>query len=744
MKKLKIIACMFAIMLSAITLVACGKDDEKVTIKSASIENLNEFYCIDETIDWDSIKVTVNYSNNTSKVLDKGEFDIETKDAKSDTKWILTTDGLKNETAGNMTAKEYNVKLTVIDESYSKDLTVKICASENEAFDIEMFNKPNCITTFENNTTKDNDGNNVNGFKTVENAKYYVGDDNAFDVTPSYVLYRKGTEQQSNYQIKLDVKVLLNNIEVGQEYYSYSNGKIDFTDLAIDKEFEIKVMPKSFTKNIFNRDIEEVSFNVSVKDGYNIYTAKDLGMLSIVPENLDYKLYSRENTADIFYNTETKSYFSGKIATYWKNFLTNNGYTNLQYVKGAFIHNNISITSEDLPSEFFITSDESTDGYATGKLRDQLYIYSHYMQDNFTLEGNYFTVSTQDLPVNGCVNNSGKEILTENGKPSEFGHTKLFDFVGYQVHNDAEKINLESNQKTVTVQNINTVGNTNGIISTEGVTNEQIYACAGAIIMFQNRACCANVDNVNISSSMIGWFVDTTDGENNVLNPEKSHKQTTTLNNMNIKDCFNSGLFLYGAQGGCEITNSTLTRFGGPAIHAVSVHMSSDNSKEERGTYVTFDDTVEIENYVGGQEAWFNLTQGAGAIAQQFQALDALFNAYGKTILTDGKFNLKVLFMDESYLGAQNKNLHGTINNYDFSDAYLRTVNGKGAPFIWTNGESDNLGYIGQSGSSYVINNLDGSMRTTALTGNELNLVYPAGNAAVGIIVELKDFVPQA
>lgn len=743
MKKLKMIVCMLAMMLCSITLVACGNDDKVITIKSATT-NLKEFYYVTDSIDWTKLSVTVNYSNNKSETLTNGEFDIETKDAKAETKWILATDGLKNQLAGNMTAKTYNMTLTVIGSETTYPFTVKVNKTEALVYEIGTFEKPNSIATFETNTTKDSSGTNVNGFKTVENAKYYVGDDNAFDITPTYTLYSKGTNEQADYKIDLDVTVLLNNIVVGQDYYSYSNGKIYFTDLAVGNEFTIKIKPTYFTTDRDGYEIEEVSFNVSVKDGYNIYTAKDLGMLSIVPENLDYKLYSRENTADIFYNTETNSYFSGKIATYWNTFLTNNGYTNLQYVKGAFIHNNISITSADLPSEFFITSKESTDGYATGKLRDQLYIYSHYMQDDFTLEGNYFTVSTKDLPVNGCVNNSGKEILTENGKPSEFGHTKLFDFVGYQVHNDDERIDLESNQKTVTVQNINTVGNTGGIISTENVTTEQIYACAGAIIMFQNLACSANVDNVNISSSMIGWFVDTTDGENNVINPEKSHKQTTTLNNMNIKDCFNSGLFLYGAQGGCEIKNSTLTRFGGPAIHAVSVHKSSDNSQEERGTNVTFDDTVEIENYVGGQEAWFNLTQGAGAIATQFQALDALFNAYGKTILKDSKFNLKVLFMDESYLGAQNKNLHGTINNYNYANTTLRYVNSLGAPFIWTNGESDNLGYIYQNGSSYQINNLDNSMRTTSLTGNELNLVYPAGNAAVGIIVELKDFVPQA
>lgn len=743
MKKLKIIACMFVIMLSSLALVACGKNDEKVTIKSAST-NLNEFYYVTDTIDWTNVTVTVNYSNNKSETLTNGEFDIETKYAKTDTKWILTTDGLKNEPAGNMTAKTYNLTLTIIGNETTYPFTIKINKTEALVYEIDTFEEPECIATFKTNTEKDSDGNNVNGFKTIENAKYYVGDDNAFDITPNYTLYNRETNEQSDYKIDLDVIVLLGNAIVDENYYTYSDGKVDFTENAVGNDFTIKVKPTYFSTNKYGYDIEEVSFSVSVKDGYNIYTAKDLGMLSIVPENLDYKLYARENTADIFYNTENNTYFSGKIATYWSNFLTKNGYTNLQYVKGAFIHNNINIKSEDLPSEFFITSKESTDGYATGKLRDQLFIYSHYMQDDFTFEGNYFTISTKDLPVNGCVNDSGEEILTENGKPSEFGHTKLFDFVGYMVHNDAERIDLESNQKTVTVQNINTVGNTNGIISTEGVTNEQIYACAGAIIMFQNLACSANVNNVNISSAMIGWFVDTTDGENNVLNPEKSHKQKTILNNMTIKDCFNSGLFLYGAQGGCEITNSSLARFGGPAIHAVSVHLSGDNSKEERGTHVTYDDTVEIENYVGENEAWFNLTEGANGIATQFKTLDTLFNAYGKTILTDGKFNLKVLFMDESYLTAQNKNLHGKVNNYDLTDVYLRNVNSQGAPFIWTN--NDDKCYIYQNSDKTItcLNNLDNNMRTTALTGNELNLVYPAGNAAVGIIVALKDYLKQA
>ncbi len=745
MKKLKSIVCMLVLMFSAVCLWACKDNTKKVTLESVAT-NIKEFYYIDETIDWNNINVVAKYSDKTNKILDKGEFDINVADAKQDTLWVLDTDGLKAETAGALTAKEYNLTLHIVGQKTTYPIKVTVSENESVAYDLDLFTDPACISAFKHNTQE-----NPNGFKNVANAKYYVGDDNGFDITPEYTLYRKNTEIDSDVKIQLSVKVLLDGVEVGEEYYTYADGKVDFTEKAIGKEFTIKVLPKYFTKNVDGDDIQEVSFNVNVKDGYNIYDEKDLGMLSITPDGINMESYRRNKSNSIMYNKDAtgSKYYEKSWVDTWKNFLKNNGYADneIMYIKGAYFHKDLDITKEDLPSEFFITAEESADGYATGKLRDWVLAYTHYMEDDFTLEGNYFSVSIEKLPVNGNIGENGEHIYKKGEKPTEFGHSKMFNFIGMCVdENNPSKL---SNEKIAYVNNINAIGNTNGIISGggEGASEEEkqeVYSAAGGMIMFQNASCGAVAENINIKSAMIGWFIETTDKANNNLN-SNSKQQVTALNNMNITDCFNSGIFAWGGQGGCNITNSTFARFGGPSIFAVSTHKGQNNDgTESRGCYVNYDSSVVFENYIGGSEAWFNITPGASDAAINLKSLDRLFNAYGKSILKEGKFNLKVLFMDENYLTSSGIYLYGQINNYDFANGYVRTFNSNKAPFVWTNGNSDNQSYIGKAGEQYAIFNLDQTQRITPLTGDELCLINPAGSASMGIIMDMYDYIPKA
>lgn len=732
---------MLVLMLSAVCLWACKDSNKKATLESVTT-NIKEFYYIDETIEWDKISVVTKYSDKTSKVLEKGEFDIKVADAKPDTLWVLDTDGLKAETAGSLTAKEYNLTLHIVGEETTYPIKVTVSENESVAYDLDLFGVPACISSFRHNVSADN----PNGFKNIANAKYYVGDDNGFDITPEYTLYRKNTDIDSDVKIQLSVKVLLDNVEVNEEYYTYADGKIDFTEKAVGKEFTIKVLPKYFTQNRDGDDIVEASFNVNVKDGYNIYDEKDLGMLSITPDGINMENYNRNISCSIFYNkdaTGSKYYAKSWVET-WKNFLKANGYKDdeIKYIKGAYFHKDLNVTKDDLPSEFFITAEESADGYATGKLRDWVLAYTHYMEDDFTLEGNFFTVNLENLPVNGSIGENGTRIYKKGEKPTDFGHSKMFNFIGMCVYeNEPDKL---SNEKIAYVSNINAIGNTNGIISGSGESaseeeKQEVYSAAGGMIIFQNASCGAVAENINIKSAMIGWFIEMTDKENNNIN-NNSKEQLTTLNNMNITDCFNSAIFSWGGQGGCDITNSKLARLGGPSIFAVSVHNGSKNDgTESRGCYVNYDNTVEFENYIGGGEAWFNITPGAEAAAMNLKKLDPLFNAYGKSILKEDKFNLKVLFMDSSYLNSSGVYLYGKVNNYEFTNQYVLAFNKQGAPFIWTNGESNNQAYIGQANNNYAIFNLDQSQRQTPLTGNELNLVYPANGAGMGIIMDLYD-----
>ncbi len=765
MKKLKSFICMLVLMCSAICLYACKGNDDKATLTSAAT-NLKEFYYITESIDWTDVKVTAKYSNKTTKILSKGEFDIPVEDAKPDTEWVLDTGELKDETAGELTAKEYNLTLYIVGNETSYPFTVTVDENESRAFELDKFDLPSNIQLFNENTTI-----NANGFlKDSTNAKYYVGNDNPFVVTPDYTLFKIGTEEDSTIEIKLDVEVYEGSTKVGDDVYTYADGAIQFADTVEDRAFTIKIKPTYFEKNRDGDDIIPLSFDVTVQDGYNAYNAYDLGMMSIAPEGVNYDNYRRTDSSRAIYcdydeTTDTKTYSEKKNDDIWRAFLTKNGYSDLKYIKNIFIQNDIEINKDNLPEDFFILSQESSDGFATGKLRDWSFIYSHIMQDDFIMEGNYFTIDASLLPVNGSKDTT---IYTQNSVVNSFGHSKLFNFLGMsvQTNNDAG-----SNDKTAYIQNINAIGNTNGIIAgnasdydeeKEGVdASKDIAMAAGAIMIFQNASCSAVIDNINIYSAMIGLFTEMTDNTDTyaagtTTASTNAIRQTTTMSYANIANCFNSAIFSWGGAGGIDITHSSFKNFGGPAIF-----LTGRNVKEEGKEYIqhadcTYDDTVEIENWIGGGEAWFAINN-ATPIVTTLKSLDLLFNYYGKTFQNNQqKVNLKVLVMDYKYLKATNKELLSKVNQYDFLDERIEYVNRLGAPFVWTNGNAgdnpklpENMCYIyttdKNNPSAYSIKNLDGNTRTTPLTGDEVCISYPiSSTASAGIVMEMQDKTPQA
>lgn len=770
MKKIKSILCMLVLMCSALCLYACkgGKDD--VTLTSAST-NLKEFYYITESIDWTDVKVTAKYSDKSTKTLTKGQFDIPVEEANADTEWVLDTNGLKEETAGSLTKNTYNLKLYVVENQKTYPFTIIVNENESLAYKLEFFTKPSNIAEFEENLS-----NNGNGFKTTSNAKYYVGDDNPFDITPNYKVCKIGTNDDYDIAISLDVAVYEGQTKVGDSIYSYADGKIDFTEEAIDKEYTIKIKPTYFDKDSDGYDIQEVSFNVTVKDGYNAYDALDLGMMSIAPDGVTYSNYKRYNTMKILYDESVNQAIrDGKWAEIWAEHLKDNGYDDedIYYVKGIFIHNNINIEKDSLPQEFYITKKESND-FAAGKLRDWTLAYYHMMQDDFVMEGNYFTIDASQIPVNGNLgcNDPGNDLDyydgTESEKVTNFGHSKLFNFAG--MYASCSTGNGESNTKIATVKNINAIGNTGGTIAGKG---DEIQYLAGALAMFQNLGCGVDADNLVIKNAMMGWFTEVTDKEDSSNNKQKT--QEMSLNNMIITDCFNSGIYNWGGEGGLTITNSELRRFGGPAIFCTSWAYTSGTNKgiKDHGVNVAYDDSVIIDNPVEGTEAWFVITLNATTVATTLKQLNTLYNAYGKSFLTkmtkneNGTdkevevFNLKVLIMDNDYLEADDPAIYATVTNkydttnsddiksvtYDFQNPILKTVNTY-APFIWTN--TNDMSYYNGTKLVYPTTTSSqarpsvafGDVTTEPLTGNEVCMSIIKDTANVGIIMGLYDYNP--
>ncbi len=758
MKKLKAFICALVVGISAFCLFACGdKGGDDATLSSVKT-NLKEFYYITETIDWDALRVVSTYSNKTQKTSDSIEFDIDLEDAKNNTEWVVLTDGLKDETAGNMSAKEYNFTIKRVGTTDSYNQTITVDTDESRAYELDLWGLPKSISTFKDRTKTEGDNANPANFKNLSGAKYYVGNDNGFDVTPDYTIYKIGTEDQVTVDISLDVSVFEGTTEVGDSVYTYSDGKVKFAENVVDRTFTIKVAPKYFEQNRDGDDLQEISFSVVVKDGYNVYNALDLGMMSINSADFVEANYRRmDSSRKVFYNKSTDSYYEKLTSDLWKSKLLASGYAEDEIinVKAVYIHDDINIAKDDIPEEFFITADECTNDFAVGLLRDWSFIYSHAMDSDFTLEGNYFTVDASQIPVNGAKSGNGsKDIMYKSASDyKEFGHSKLFNFGGMSV---ATSQDVGSNPYTAYVNNLTAKGNTNGIVSAQ---DDNAKMAAGGLIMFQNASCATKVENVNINSGMIGWYIEMTDEEYSAWNwatdysdfkdvdHSKGHLQKSEFNNMNIVDCFNSAFFSWGGAGGTNITNSYLARFGGPAIFAISRNeISNEGILPYQAAHIAYDDTVVIDNSIEGSEAWFTVEEGATAIMTQVKAIDALFNYYGKTMLTSDQTkikNLKVLAMGSGYLKSKTQNLYSKVNGYDFKNQTLTAVNSLGAPFVWTNGSSDNMCYIGGSQTSPTLNNItDNKTRTTLLTGTEMCISYPiSATCCAGIVVDLADYV---
>lgn len=781
MKKLKSFICMLVLMCSAICLYACKGNDDKATLTSAST-NLKAFYYITESIDWTNVKVTAKYSDKSTKELTKGQFDIPVEEANPDTEWVLHTDGLKGQTAGDLAQKEYSLTLYIVGNETSYPFTITVDENESHALELDQFALPSNIQLFNEHIT-DSETKFLALKESGHQTKYYVGNDNPFVITPEYTVYKIGTDDDVLVDIKLDVKVYEGSTEVGSNVYTYADGEIKFDDSIIDRTFTIKIKPKYFDYDRDGYPIETLSFDVTVKDGYNVDSALDLGILSIAPSDATVNDYRHVNSSDIFYNPNASGkdrLYSKNNSQLWTDFLKSKGYADseLIYTKGIFLHGNINITSDDIPSDFLYTDPDEypSDSWHMGKLRDYSYVYVHLMKDDFNFEGNYFTLDASQVPVNGDYD---KTIIKtdEKGEGHNFGHSKLFYFAGLSTTYDNKIIDYNrNNQRILNMQNINAIGNTNDAISTSNSEHEaDQYAAAGGLIMFTNGGCGANVDNVNISAAMIGYFIKATEQANTNIG---INAQETSLNRVNIRNCFNCGIFDWGGQGGLDITNSEMENFGGPAIFVIS-KKNSDGS-EELGSYVTYDEYTDqhIKSYIGGNEAWFNVTDGANVAVMQMSVFDTMVQGYGKTFYTDvidanggseSKFNFKVIIMDEKIFGSSCKKLYASVNQYSIKlpDGSMYPATQYGLPFFWTNFdvaegihdqgflipansfEADASGTKNNPAMVIDPTNFTGTnfgscirdSQSAPLTGDEMCLVLPAGdNGIMAAIVEMYNY----
>ena len=658
-----------------IGLSACSpkKIIEDYTVESVKVNKLNDTYHTSDTVNFADITVDVIFKNGSKLTLTHGEFDIEKENAKEGTEFILTTDGLYTQIAGELEEDEYTISVYITAYAYTKEnyKTVTVTSNLSTKYNLIYFTEPEFKTTYDANVESAAAEKGSDEFESsfYKPADYYVGDDNEFRFQPTITIRNKTTRQNvvlENFRVV--VKVNGEEIVEGQQYdlFKYENFKFYFKDgtewTDENNTFTISMTPADFETDFAGNAIEPVTMTIKVADGYNVYDAVDLGRLSLVSDAFkaayqNNDVYDRVVSGNVFFNPNG----GFKTVTYyqlWQDFLTSKGKTNLKPVNGMFIHNDITINPlTDIPQEYLISiaeAKEFTDSsnpedyeYLVNSFRDEGWLYPHYMENNITFNGNMFKLDFSN--IKWCLSNSdgstGDRFYYSKDQSAYFmSHAVLFGFLG-KVDNTSTQI--------ATFKNVEGMGNSKNVTMK---TDKEANEASGAFIYLKADASEVNVDNCIAKAFMIAFY-----SEYNTKKYSEGENPTIIANNglnvsySKIYDCYNSGLFSYWGENN-TLTNSDLKRFGGPAIFLING--TADDLTKEGGAEWTVDSNTVIESYISGDEAWFALN-GATAKAQEIIALsNVLYQQTDRYFAIDEKINMKSVALESAYLGSDENILY--------------------------------------------------------------------------------------
>ncbi len=603
-------------------------DPEVEIIEIINIEVLGEYkttYEVGDTADFSAISVKLTYADEQVKTLLFADLEIAALDT--------TEVGQKN----------IIIKFTdpVNSEEGSTTITVNVIEKKPTAV---QFEKPASLTAFDSdNALAGTLSFGDSGFSGTFNnsASYKIGDDNLFNLLPVFaVMGNVGLNQLTNYHMTVDLsvkesdnfralsKVVDTNDKTISNYYQDDvliatvntyRGTYDFTEDAVGKTVKISVLPSS---DYYVSDFTAVTLEADIIDAFNVYSAKDLAVVDNV-------------------NSE------------WNEFKTANELFGIDPA-GIVLHGDISITENDVPANFFNTSDTEVKYYDGSKegpviktipagskfLKDATYIYSREGAEDFVMEGNFFTISTQDFPLVAShavfVNDAEKHY------GNDYSNAALFNFGAVADNYDPS----EAERPTININNLALIGNATRNKTVDAM--DKLVSGGGLIFLKSAHHAITYMNNSICNSYFITYFANWR-GSDLYINDSKCY------------DSFQNAAFVWGD---CNlgIKDSYISGTGGPIIIAESVIDDADNNIRYN-PIVNVTGTV-MDSALVGNELWF-ASVGATALVDSIKALGAgLAQAGLGNFVQDNKLNVKALLMNEGINAAEaigNKNATGTL-----------------------------------------------------------------------------------
>ena len=435
---------------------------------------------------------------------------------------------------------------------------------------------------------------------------YFVGDDNAVNFKPQFHVFDQNLNEhdQDEWDYDYEFSFAVKNdkgdfVPANSDDFKVENARtcdVKFGVNAVGKTFRVTVMPGGLTNEQKDNDNFKVTYEVQVIDGYNAYTAKELGYLD-------------DRHGDIADNDWHPGNVGG-LKHVWDAFKTANGMSTELDPSAVILHQNITITAKDIPSEYIYSEADGVDPKYYGTYKDTAHVYGHISNTELTLNGNYFKLDYSQLPLN--VRNED----TETDKP--LSHTAL----------------VRTRNGIFNVKNINITGN-----APLAQTNEDNKYAGGLIF---NKAGYDAVKttayNVISRSNFINYFAEYCSNEF-VFDVDKCKSY----------DNYNS--FFYNSGSMIFARNSEFAKCGGPIV--IQDHTEIPQEGAETVTQFQFaeDTTVpcytpngnvgkcvfedcSLVNYITGEEAWF-IEFGANLLAPQIKAMSDLFVPFGKSFTYD-------------------------------------------------------------------------------------------------------------
>lgn len=518
-----------------------------------------------------------------------------------------------------------------------KECKVKITVYNKieDSYEIVGFETPSFVNTY--NKNKEEKINKETEFFDKEQM-YTVGSDNGFVFLPNITaLNEQGTAITLN-AYKSIAKIYLKGD--GDSYTELTGenkvNMVSYNDETSTFNFTENAIGKQFKIEVvpyYYQELDSVSFELKVEKGYNVYDADGLAVIDNA---------TTEEESRINWSVKREETGIGEITT-----------------SAVFIHNNLVVENNNLPTYLFHTESDDdskallSGGYPNimGSLRDYSSLYKRVLKDNekFSINGNYFTIDVQKV--------SKIQKFDGDAQKDQISHAQIFRAVGKDVNSkDTSKFEIK---------NVSIIGNAEHAEDTQN---------AGGLIFVKMNNCQASAKNIITRFNVIDWFSEIS--------------ASFAVDSVKSYDSYSSMIYTF-KKSSISITNSEMKRCGGPL--AIIDH---SNSKEDTDLYndMVVENSV-LENFVTGQEAWFN-NMGVTSLAANLRAMNGLITGYSnntKTFMNSSNaFNcLYALYDGSDVFTTEGKtkctlNLNGFTMDLTGQDKIMATLreNAKANPVI--------------------------------------------------------------